>query len=405
MFVHLDIVDHEPEPADVVFVAGLCFARSGAVDSAIECLRAAKHSGLTCQPATLIPVIALCVEAREWGLAMDVLEAAGPTNPALDVVLSILCEHASSMDEPTRSRLEEAYDGLVEAGSSPSEQAAALFTRARYLREQSLHIEALSDLDEALKLDPTLVDHAPFLFSRAGTLFLLEQFEESAQTYERIVDMVPDDSFVRGLFHDALLHTGQYKELLDRLYALESDEVTSNEHLIGIVATEVIRRFEIERQERDQDAAEKLLDFENGATLESGERIAEHDALTAISAGLQEAIQSGEMPDPLRLIAAARMIDRSAEAWAAALVTAAESGIDEVIQRAIVERAMQYCPGDFPAALVEFVNLMKMDPPAHTADLDALLSMVTADGGREKQRQEFRDSWYGMIFGNSISRH
>ena len=405
VFVHLDIVDHKPEPVDVVFVTGLCLARSGAVDNAIECLRAAKHSGLTCQPAFLILVVALCVEAREWGLTVDVLEACGPTNPALDAVLSILCEHASLMDQPTRSRLEAVYDGLVKAASEPSEQAAARFTRARYLREQSLHIEALSDLDEALRLDPTLEDHGPFLFSRAGTLFLLEQFVESAHTYKRVVDLVPDDSFVRGLFHDAVLHAGQYKEVLDRLHALDVDEVTTHEHLIGMVAVEVIQRFEIEQQERDPDAAEKLLDFESGAILETVQHIAEHDALTAVSAGLQEAIQSGELPDPLRLIAAARLIDRSPEAWAAALVTAAESGINEVIQRAIVERAMQYCPGDFPAALVEFVSQLKIEPPAHNVDLDVLLSLVTADGGQEKRRQEFRSSWYGMIFRNSTLRH
>lgn len=152
-----------------------------------------------------------------------------------------------------------------------------------------------SDLDEALRLDPTLEDHGPFLFCR-HTISPRTIRRVRPHLQARSVDLVPDDSFVRGLFHDAVLHAGQYKEVLDRLHALDVDEVTTHEHLIGMVAVEVIQRFEIEQQERDPDAAEKLLDFESGAILETVQHIAEHDALTAVSAGLQEAIQSGELP-------------------------------------------------------------------------------------------------------------
>lgn len=164
--------------------------------------------------------------------------------------------HASSLTKQEYDRAVEVLGRRIERRADRGdrlEEARACVALANFFRTRAEPRRALELFDRAAECDPGYKDRAHYWEERAGVLFGLGEYNDSASAYQQALDL-GSESHVLALHADALMFAGRYEEAragFHRFVAEGSDGPRGAEYLLKLdVLDVIIEQFGVARQER-----------------------------------------------------------------------------------------------------------------------------------------------------------
>jgi tetratricopeptide (TPR) repeat protein len=378
-YSHLELISWDPSAHDVLFGLGVCLARSARHNDAAECFRASPGSVMLHDARVFIYAFTACFRAGDINTALELAERYAGPPAALEFAFDVLAERSDDLDGAARFRVEELLSHIIDHAKPRAERGRLLFQRAKILRSFSLHIEALMDMEKALRIDSRLKTDWTYWAARAGSEFMLEKFADSVRNYERAIDLGAIGTRTRMLRSDALLHAGRYADVL--AIAAEVTDPEPQEECHCLVAARIIERFGISEQHRDPDAAEALMathqaEADPDAFPQAVGEVAALDALTAVmmrSPG-PTLPEDATTLDLLDLLVAVHVGRQDPRFIAVALAIGLMAEVPKGILTGIAELAKRRYRTDLKSELVEVVDAGVITDPQMIEDLFAIVA-------------------------------
>ncbi len=371
-----------PGPFDLLFAIGVCLSRCGSDADAASCFEASSASPLGKSGPFLAAAVSSCRAVGRFDLVVELIMRCARDEPFRAIAEALLLNDVDRMDHSTRQRLEEEFRLSVRRAAHGLDRGIALFNQACLSRQLGQHTDAVRQYQKASTEWPAYEVRADYWRFRAGSEFLTGEYADAAASYARAIALGDDSPRIRELRFDALLESGEYDAIVQQAQA--SGELTAEASLIHLIAASVIDRWDIRRQRRRPDAANKLWD--EGRFTGDDRQLAAIDALTPAvwwHPNRSPVKSDGTVEHPEYMLIAARLVDDNAELWSMALVLAALCKLPEHFIIAGVRRATLKVGPQFSEAIAHASELFDDSELEDREEIEQLLCLVTAAASEE----------------------
>jgi|GEM_PF-1343129 len=383
--------------ADVLVAAGLAFWRIGQADVASRLAALFLHEAQELRsPDVIMSFMTAMVQARRVTEALrtwDRLDALGDDHSrtagfffsfvATRLSRSLAPEEAAAFVDTTMRAIGRRLDE-----GKPEEAGSPYYNLALHHAARAEPEEALRCYEGAAEYDGRYLGRAYYWREKAGILFILRRYEESAEAYDRAVQL-GSDHFTLALHADALLFAGRYRLARETLAQFVANwampEPGAEWALKAILVDEILDRFGLDEQERDTDGAGGLA----GRLAEEapddpilGKRLCEDalrlDALSPLpwfNMGRADLDLGNARAAGFDYLAAALLREDDPEAWVNAFTLLWQEDVTGLLPLIFVT-ADRFTDGRFMPRLAEFTREQSPDFPR--ADfLDAVNDMAS----------------------------